>query len=156
MWFPETESIQHVAVRWWQTGTGPGFKVTSRGRATNTIGTWMQKPGLHVLTFYPAGAASEQHSGKFVLKIDSHALTLDVKGRTRWTHTFFEGQIQASTMHEGGKVIPLVTECKDLDAYVDADVGDVYLQLVLMDGDDKYPITFNVQFGRVDKLKERN
>lgn len=64
--------------------------------------------------------------------------------------------MQASTMHDGGRVIPLVTQCEHLYTNVDPEVGEVYLQFVLIDGEDKYPVTLKVQFGRIDRLEQRN
>lgn len=148
MWFPDAASEQYVAVRVKQIGFAPGLRAPA-ARAIDTVGTWRQTPTKHVVTFYPAGAAELKGGGKWKLVLGQETLTLDLKGATRWTHTFVCGQTQASTMHDGGRILPIVVDCKGLEVQVDPTVGHVHLQFAMMDGDDPYAVDLDVLFGRI-------
>lgn len=146
MWLANEEFNLSVPIHWSQTGHGPGFPESQETELSN-IGTWRQKGATHRIIFNPPVTDTSAQTRKVRIVAEADAVTLELTGETRWTHTFVEHQTQASLMHIGGLVSPIVIETRELDVSIEPSGGRIHLGFILHDGDEVFPIAFNLSFG---------
>jgi hypothetical protein len=146
-----------VEVELTQSGEAPGIIQAYAGVHTYTQAMWKQKKGRHMLVL-PALEVDEegyyegsprlvgQVETKFYLTEDM--ITLDRTGAIRWAHDFVSGKVQASILHLGGLVLPIVVETSRAEAEWTEDSGKMNLQFLLTSGNDHYPVEIALKFGK--------
>jgi uncharacterized beta-barrel protein YwiB (DUF1934 family) len=144
-----------VDIEWIQVGQAPGMIEACEGTHTYTQGMWKQKNGKNILILpvmdmdepgYIEGSprlAGEVNT-KFYLAEDQ--VTFDRTGIIRWAHDFTAGRMQASILHLGGLVLPVVVETSKVNAEWTTDSGEILLDFLLTSGNDHYPVQLTVKF----------
>ncbi len=146
-----------VDVHWTQKGQAPGMIKAFEGTHTYTQAMWKQKKGKNILILpsfdvdeegYIAGSPRVVGMVDTKLYLSEDGVTLDRTGIIRWAHEFVSERVQASILHIGGLVLPVVVETSMAKAQWTSGGGEADLKFVLTSGNDHYPVEISMKFSR--------
>ncbi len=146
-----------VDVSWTRRGNAPGLVSAIEGGQVFHHAMWKRKKGKNILILPALGVDEPGHEDgsphligtvETKLYLSQDVVTLDRNGIIRWAHEFAAGKLQASIMHLGGLVLPVVVETSRVAAHWTDDSGEVDLAFVLTCSDIQYPVELNVHFVR--------